>query len=211
MRFVELAAFESEAQAVDATLADVPAEAWERPALGEWSVAELVAHLVRGVTRVDAYLGVEVAADQPDVDRVEYFGVDLAAAAPAIAQRARDEAAGVDPATLVSRFADGWRASAARAGALPPDHLLATPHGVMRLDEYLATRVLELVVHHQDLTAALDLPPAAASAPGPARLAQHLLESLLGSPRPRNMGRDRFIRAATGRIPLEDPRFPVLR
>lgn len=211
MRFEELELFEVEAQAINDTLAGVPDDAWDRPALGEWSIAELVAHLVRVATRVDAYLAVEVDASEPTVDRVGYFRVDLAAAAPAIAQRAQEDAAGMDPATLVRRFAEGWQASAARAGGLAPDHLLATPHGVMRLDEYLATRVLELVVHHGDLRAALDLPPAAPSPPGPARMTHDLLAALLGSPRPRNLGRDRFIRAATGRVPLDDPRFPVLR
>ncbi|MEX0659059.1 MAG: maleylpyruvate isomerase N-terminal domain-containing protein [Egibacteraceae bacterium] len=209
MRGEELDAFEAEAQAIEATLGGMPADAWPRPGLGEWSVAELVAHLVRTATRVDAYHGVEVDAHRPDVDRVEYFRVDLEAAAPAIAQRARGEAADVDPCTLARRFADGWRASAARAGGLAADHLLATPHGAMRLDAYLATRVLELVVHHGDLRAALDQPPA--STPDAQWLTMHLLEALLGSPRPRNMGRDRFIRAATGRITVDDPRFPVLR
>jgi hypothetical protein len=38
-----------------------------------------------------------------------------------------------------------------------------------------------------------------------------LLEGLLGAPKPRNFGRARFIKAATGRITTDDPRFPVLR
>lgn len=209
MRYPELAAFETEAPAVESTLKDVPDDAWDRRGLGEWSVKELVAHLVRAVTRVDAYLDADVDAVEPAVDRVGYWRFDLEAEAPAVAARAREDAARARPDELVDRFAEGWRTSAARAGALPADHVLATLRGPMRLDEYLATRVLELVVHHGDLRAALDLPPA--STPQAEQMTMHLLESLLGSPRPRNLGRDRFIRAATGRIPLDDTRFPVLR
>lgn len=205
----ELEAFEEEARAVEDTLTGVPDDAWQRPGLGEWTIAELVAHLVRAVTRVDAYLDVEVDAAQPVVDRVSYWRFDLAAEAPAIAARAREEAAGVAHGVLAQRFAEGWQTSAARAGALSPEHLLATPRGPMRLDEYLATRVLELVVHHLDLRAALEQPPVAT--PRAERLAMQLLESLLGSPRPRNFGRQRFIRAATGRLAVDDARFPVLR
>ncbi len=79
----------------------------------------------------------------------------------------------------------------------------------MRLDDYTATRVLELVVHHMDLRRALDLPPAPTPAAG--LLTMRLLEGLLGSPRPHNLGRTRFILTATGRIPSDDPRFPVLQ
>lgn len=209
MPIPELAVFVDEARAVEQTLADVPADAWQHPALSEWSLAELVAHLVRTATRVDAYLEVQVDAAQPAVDRVQYWRFDLAGEAPAEAARAREQARGVPPAQLVEQFSEGWRASSARAGELPADHLLATVRGPMRLAEYLATRVLELVVNHMDVRAALDLPPAAT--PEAERLTMRLLESLLGSPRPRNFGRDRFIRAATGRLEVDDPRFPVLR
>lgn len=209
MRFPELDAFEEEAQAVETTLGEVPAGAWNDPALGEWSVAELLAHLVRGATRVATYLEVENEGGEPAVDRVGYWRFDLDAAAPAVAQRAREDAAGVDPGVLVQSFSAGWRASAGRAGGLAADHVLTTLRGPMRLDEYLATRVLELVVHHGDLRAAVDLPPASTIAAE--RMTMQLLESLLGSPRPRNLGRDRFIRAATGRVSVDDPRFPVLR
>jgi uncharacterized protein (TIGR03083 family) len=208
MPLAEIAAFAEECAAVDATLAGVAAEDWDRPALGEWSVAELVSHLVRVANRIDVFLQHQV--EGPAVhDRVSYFQFDLAAEAPAIAQRAREDAATVTPAELPARFAAAWRASVTRAAALPGDHVMATFRGPMRLDEYAATRVLELVVHHMDLRAALDLPPVTTPAAG--RLAMQILEGLLGSPRPRNLGRTRFILTATGRLPSDDERFPVLR
>lgn len=204
----ELKAFVEESQALDETLAGVPAEAWTRQALGQWNIAQLVAHLVRAATRVATYLDAEVHGD-PVVDRVSYWRYDDAAEAPEIARRAVREAAKVDAETLPALFTEGWRASAERAAQVGDSHVLATIMGPMRVDEYLATRVLELVVHHTDLRAALDLP--AASTIAAARITMDVLEALLGGPRPRNLGRARFIQVATGRSASDDPRFPVLR
>lgn len=208
MAFAEIDAFAEECAAVEATLAVVPDDAWDRPGLGTWSLAELVTHLVRGVTRITEYLP-EPAADVPGWDRVSYFQFDAAAAAPGVAQRAVDEAAGVDPTTLPGRFGAGWLAAAAAARDHGPEQLLPTFRGTMRLDEYAATRVLEVVVHHLDVRSALDLPPA--STPAASRMTMDILEGLLGEARPRAMGRTRFIQAATGRLTVDDPRFPVLR
>jgi len=203
-----LAAFAAEAARVEATLAGVPQDAWSRRGLGEWTVVELVAHLVRAADRVDAYLDVPLEGDVLACDRIGYWRADLVAEAPAIAQRAREAAAGVSPAELVDAFAAGWRRSLQRASDLPPDEPLQTVRGPMALDDFVATRVLELVIHHMDLRRALDQPPAAD--PDAARMVAADLEAMLGSPRPRNMGRDRFLLVATGRLPSDDPRFPLL-
>lgn len=207
MSFPEVDAFAEECAATNATLAAVPHDAWLRPGLGSWTVAELVTHLVRGVTRITAYLP-ESAAQAPEFDRVSYFSFDADAEAAGVAQRAVEEAAGVDPTTLPGRFNLGWLASVAAASDHGPEQLLPTFRGTMRLDEYVATRVLEVVVHHLDVRTALDLPPA--STPAASRMTMNILEGLLGESRPRAMGRTRFILAATGRLQVDDPRFPVL-
>lgn len=207
MSFPELEAFVEECAAVEQTLAAVDSQDWARPALGSWNLAELGAHLIRGVTRITAYL-LEPVTGPAEVDRITYFQFDTEAAAAGVAQRAVDEAAEVDPTTMPGRFAAGWVASAAAARDHGPDQLLTAFRGAMRLDEYVATRVLEVVVHHLDVRAALDLPPA--STPAGSRLTMSILEALLGESRPRNMGRSRFILAATGRLAVDDPRFPLL-
>ena len=207
MSFPELTAFAEECASAETTLAAVEPDAWERPALGVWNVAQLTAHLIRGVTRVTEYLPLPVG-DAPVVDRMGYWRFDYDGQAPAVAQRAIDEAAETDPATLPQRFAQGWRATVSAAEAHGTDHLLHTIMGPMHLGDYLSTRVLEIVVHHMDLRMALDLPPIAT--PAAARMTMEILEALLGEPRPRNLGRTRFILAATGRIQTDDPRFPVL-
>ncbi|MBW3601975.1 MAG: DinB family protein [Actinobacteria bacterium] len=207
---MELEAFTAESEAVDRTLADVPDDAWARPALGVWNLAELVAHLVRGAGRVHAYLDRDPGGDAPACDRVGYYRVGGGAdESQAVARRARELAAATRPGDLPAAFAGAWRQSAARAADLPPDRLIATAHGPMRLREYLATRVLETTVHHLDVLRALERPPVATPAAG--RLTMALLEGLLGDRRPRNFGRMRFIMAATGRLEVDDPRMPVLR
>ena len=207
-----VAAFAAECRSIVGTLEGIPADAWDRPALGQWTLHELVAHLLRAITRVPAYLDqpVEGNTDAGSLpDRVSYFQMDLAGQAPAIAERARQDAASLDRARVVETFTRATQEALGRIGALPVDHVMQTLRGPMLLEEYLATRVLELVVHHMDVRAALDLPPE--SDPTAARLTMAILEGLLGGPRPRNLGRTRFILAATGRLEVDDPRFPVLR
>jgi len=204
----ELSALAQESEALDSTLAAVPGDAWTRTALGEWSLAELVAHVTRGAQRLEVYLDEPVIGDVVH-DRISYWRYDAEVESPAVAQRARDEAAKVDAETLPALFAEAWRASVERAHGLAGDTPMFTPWGTMRLDDYAATRVVEAVVHHMDVRAALDLPPA--STPDAARLVMAVLEGLLGTARPRNLGRTRFILAATGRQAVDDSRFPVLR
>lgn len=204
-------AFAAECRTITGTLASVPPDAWDRPALGQWTLHELVAHLFRAVTRVEAYLDAPVAAAEgssPMPDRISYFQMDLSGQAGAIAERARQDAAALDRNTAAVEFDRASRACDTRVRALPPGRVTASLRGPMLLDEYLATRVLELVVHHMDVRAALDLPPE--SDPAAARLTMAILEGLLGGPRPRNLGRTRFILAATGRVEVDDDRFPVL-
>ncbi len=204
----ELDAFAAECESLEATLAGVDPQGWGRPALGSWSVAELVAHLVRQVARISAYADRPVQGTEPQVDRRTYYRYDVATVAPDVAARAVADAAGTDLTALPAAFSAAWRADAALAASLPADRLLTSIWGAIRLDEYLATRVLEAVVHHLDLRVALDLP--AATSPQGGRLATALLESMLDGPRPRALGRLRFLQVATGRIASDDPRFPLL-
>lgn len=209
MQAPELAAFTAECRAIETTLAGIGPASWSRSALGEWNLHELVAHLVGGAARLAEYAAQPVGGEAPACDRVGYFRMDLEAAAPAVAQRARQRAAELPAGQLHESFGRAWRASAELVATQGGDALVATLRGPMRMDEYLATRVLEVCVHHLDVRRALDLPPAAT--PEASSLVLDILEGLLEGPRPRNLGRMRFILAATGRVDADDPRFPLLR
>jgi uncharacterized protein (TIGR03083 family) len=206
MQTPELDAFATECAAVDETLAGVPSDAWTRPGLGSWNLAELVAHLVRGVNRLTAYVDLPVEGERPDRDRFTYYE-GVRALAEEVAARAVEEARKVDAETLPALFAESWRDDHELAAAMPEDRLIMTIHGPMRADEYLATRVFEVTVHHLDLRTALDLP--AAMTPEAGRICAELLDGMLDGPRPR-MGRLRYLLTATGRMPSDDPRFPLL-
>jgi uncharacterized protein (TIGR03083 family) len=140
--------------------ATVPArkDTWGLPALGVWTVRDLVGHTSRALLTVEAYL--QDQASPVDVSSpAEYVSLATASVGdpPAVAQRGRDAGA-----ALGDDLTDAVRALVARVTALVrdsgPDALAATPVGAMRLEDYLPTRTFELTVHTCDLAVALDQP-----------------------------------------------------
>lgn len=202
-----LLALDEECAAFSATLDQIPSTAWGQPALGVWTVAELVAHVVGGLDRIRTYL------EEPEptgrlISPVQYFRYDPRTAAPGIAQRARERAAHIPTSEFPQTFARTWMSARARAAAEHPNRVMTTFGGPMRLEDYLETRVLEVVVHHLDLRSALALSPEPTARAE--RITLDLLEGLLGESRPPTLGRIDFIRVATGREAVDDPRLPVL-
>lgn len=138
-------------------LTRVPADAWDRPGLGEWSVRELAAHTARAFTTIETYL-----ADAPSSievpDAVTYFRIALSppGADHAVADRGRAEAVrlGADLVTAVRAVADRVRPLVDATG---DDAVCASPIGGIRFIDYLVTRTFELTVHTADLCAATAL------------------------------------------------------
>lgn len=207
-----LTAFIAQSQLVETTVRGIREEDWALPGLGEWTVAELVAHLIRAADRISAYLDVPV--EGPAVrDRVSYldFGSDPQAVAElsaAVADRSRQDAASIGIGGLVDSFAGAWRRTVERVADLPDDRVIHTIQGPMALAEYAATRVLELVVHHMDLCRALDIPEV--TDPDALQMTAAILLGLLDGPPPEGLTDAAFIMAATGRDRHDDPRLPVL-
>ncbi|MGW1077372.1 sterol carrier family protein [Streptomyces sp. NPDC002537] len=118
--------------------------------LGTWTVRELVAHIGLGVGVVNRNL------EQPAPPAREITAAEWPAATAAVAghadKMARRTAAETDPLDLFDRVAE--RFAELTAGAAP-DRLLAVRAGAIRLDDFLATRCVELAVHTDDLAAAL--------------------------------------------------------
>ena len=141
----------------------VPPDAWDRPALGVWSVRDLIGHTGRALSTVETYLA--TPATGPVVEGpVEYFltvrgsGSASEAVAVAVAQRGRDAGAalGDDPPARVAELAR--RVTELVAGTAD-DAPLATAAGTMTLVSYLPTRTFELAVHGLDLARAIGVPP----------------------------------------------------
>lgn len=139
------------------------AAAWDRPsALAEFPVSGLAGHLARQITQVPAVLALtdEGAAEGRETisvldhyDRSAWVEAPLDAEVSAsIRQDGGDEAAG-GPADLAKRTA---AAAAELGGSLrgrPPDSLVFLPHAgwCLTLDGYLTTRLVEIVIHADDL------------------------------------------------------------
>jgi uncharacterized protein (TIGR03083 family) len=125
--------------------------------LGDWTVRELVAHIGMALTAVDRLL------DEPEPARQDARLLDwpsaIAADADAIAGTARRLAA--DHPDLDAHLAHVEQRFTARLDAHPGSRLLPTSAGALPLADYVVTRTVELVVHTDDLNAAvpgLDIP-----------------------------------------------------
>ncbi|WP_093463491.1 sterol carrier family protein [Streptomyces melanosporofaciens] len=132
---------------LDATGLDDPTR------LGGRTVRELVAHLAMAVTSAVRLL----ERPAPPARQVTVTVTGWAAALAAHAGPVDEEtpAAGEDLGELLERAEARF---AETASVAPGDRLLATRVGAMRLEDYLVTRCVELVVHADDLTAATGVP-----------------------------------------------------
>lgn len=133
---------------------------WEQPAVGEWNVRELVAHGGRAFKTVAEYAQGEVK-DPTRIDTAaEYFRIVLAEQTPHvhIASRAKQDARlHTDWVVATDQL---WASAELVVGNLPADADMHLFVGEMALGQYLATRVVELVVHGLDLSAAIGIPSA---------------------------------------------------
>ncbi|MFI7546726.1 maleylpyruvate isomerase family mycothiol-dependent enzyme [Actinoplanes sp. NPDC049599] len=142
----------------------LPADRWDQPGLGDWSLRDLVGHTVssalRQVPRVLAAPGGEVSIGSPQ----HYW--TFARAAPAEMYAAATAASSADAretgkwlgdaaAARVSELAGQATAALAAAG---DDDVVATPAGGMRVRDWVPTRTFELVVHGLDVAAAAGVP-----------------------------------------------------
>ena len=137
------------------------AERWGQDSvLPQFGVAALAGHLLRGMTTVEQYLdGPE--PDEAGISAARYFhtvirSADISDPAhQAIRNRGADAAAG-GPAALAAEARAARERLASRLAGVGAGRRLRVAGGlVMTLDEYLRTRVVELVVHADDLAASL--------------------------------------------------------
>lgn len=140
---------------------------WSEPSvLTDFRTSGLAGHTARAVFNVERYLDAEVPSGAAHLDAVEYFltasGADVENPASAmnqtIRERGEQEAAGGPQA-----LADAYDAARARLAVRLPglsgeQPVLMFGRYVLPLDECLLTRLIELVVHADDLAVTLGLP-----------------------------------------------------
>jgi uncharacterized protein (TIGR03083 family) len=210
-------------QALLDTLAGLSNEDWTRPTrlrtanaeMPPWDVLQLAAHF-------DVFTGLVLnlvansEEGQPTLDRASFcIAVSDSSQGPVLYQYMADHAKGHTPATLLDTVRQTFDRALDAIRTTPPDTVGPAFYGPMRLDEFVATRVVEAVVHGIDLTDALGRPPL--DMPTAVPIAAEILDEVVARTRvpgrPADLVDDdlAFIRAASGRGQHPDPRFPVVR
>jgi uncharacterized protein (TIGR03083 family) len=209
--------------ALQDTLTGLAPADWERPTLlrppeadkPPWTVLQLAAHF-------DVFMGLtmglvaEPMEAQPVVDRASFYisVSDRSKVSPVIYQYIVDHAQGHTPATILEKVNQTFSQALAAIKTTPPDTIGPGFFGPMRLDEFVATRLVETRVHGMDLTDALGAP--LLPMPRTTVMAAEVLDEVLARRavpgRPADLEADdlAFIRAAAGRGEYPDPRLPVV-
>ena len=177
-----------------------------------WTVFELAGHfdISIGLTRM---LIANQQAGQPGRDQVSFFIFPRAEVAPAVYDYAYTMVEGKTPSEMPGVLAETFSQSIAESRALPADTVGSGYYALMRLDEFVASRIVEAVVHGIDLTDAVGRETIAT--PDGVAFTAVLLDDLLArrtvAGRPTDLSDDMsWIRAAAGRAPHADPRLPLI-
>jgi hypothetical protein len=140
------------------------AAAWEQPsALAGMTVGGLTAHLVHGVASIETQSDKPVPAADP-VDTVTYYVPDADSdvasdsVRDAVSVRSREQAQ-PGPAAVLKAFDGALKHLRIWLPAQGPDRLIRVPIGrCMRLDDFLVVRLVEVLVHGDDLAVSVGLP-----------------------------------------------------
>jgi hypothetical protein len=186
------------------------------PGQPRWTLFELAGHfdISIGLTRM---LIADPQPGLPECDGVSFFIFSRAEVAPELYDYAYTMVEGKTPAQMPAVLHETFTKTVQEARAAPPGIISPfpgfEPYPLMRLDEFVLTRIVEAVVHGMDLTDALGR-PAVATPDGIAATAS-LLDELLARRavpgRPAGLGDDvAWVRAASGRDQHPDPRLPLI-
>jgi uncharacterized protein (TIGR03083 family) len=207
--------------AVEQTLAGLSEQDWRRPTLLEpfdpnqphWDVLQLVGHFDISIGLTLALVG-DPQNGQIGRDRVSFFIADRSQVAPVVYDYAVAQVKDKAPAEVLAMVRQTFQQSLDAARLASPDTVGSGFFALMRLDDFVATRIVEAVVHGMDLTDALGRPPL--DLPDANALTAATLDELLArrtvAGRPPDLQQDdlAFIRAASGRGKHPDPRFPLI-
>src|SRR6266705_425815 len=124
------------------------------PDLPHWTVFELAGHfdISIGLTRM---LIDGLGEEQPARDRTSFFINPRSETAPVVYDYAYKMVEGKVPADMPGVLRETFSSTLAQARAVPADTVGPAFFAPMRVDEFVASRVVEAVVHGIDLTEAL--------------------------------------------------------
>lgn len=159
---IRSAFIEASQLAIDLIASDVVAEKWTSPsALSGYDIAGLSGHFGRGLGTPLIYLAEPVPADEDVITPGQYFAsVESDDDDLHTAIRARGQAAAAaGQGELVAELDRTLNTLTIRLDDEPFDRQIPVFGGhVMFLDEYLVTRLVELLVHGDDLAVSVGVP-----------------------------------------------------
>jgi Mycothiol maleylpyruvate isomerase N-terminal domain len=180
--------------------------------LPRWTVFELAGHfdISIGLTRMLISTAQE---GQVGRDRVSFFIFPRSEVAPVVYDYAFTMVEGKRPEQMPDVLHETFTATIAEARAAPPQTVGSGYYALMRLDEFVPSRVVEAVVHGLDLTDAVGRD--AIATPEGIAITASILDDLLArrtvAGRPGDLTDDMaWIRAASGRAEHPDPRLPLI-
>jgi hypothetical protein len=151
-------AYSSAADALVALVDAIPGDRFDDLGLGVWTVRALVGHAGRSFVTVSEYLRAGAGRAVALGHAFDYYAVLSAGSADqeAVAERGRRAGAelGDDPAERTAALRDAALLAVRDASDDAP---VASAAGVMRLVDYLPSRVFELTIHAGDIAAATGL------------------------------------------------------
>ena len=215
-----ISVLEAELAAVERVFAGLSDDQWRLPTklvpvdpdLPHWTVFELAGHfdIAIGLTRM---LIAGRDASQPARDRTSFFINPRSETAPVVYDYAYKMVQGKTPADMPGVLAETFTKTIAEARAVPASLVGPGYFAPMRVDEFVASRIVEAVVHGIDLTQALGQQNIA-TAEGIAATAA-ILDDLLArrtvAGRPPELSEDlQWILAASGRAGSTDNRLPLI-
>ena len=182
------------------------------PDLPHWTVFELAGHfdISIGLTRmlIDGR-----DQQQPARDRTSFFINPRSETGPVVYQYAYTMVEGKTPADMPGVLAETFGRTIEESRAVPADTVGPGYFAPMRVDEFVASRVVEAVVHGLDLTLALGRDTIAT--PEGIALTAAILDDLLArrtlGRRPDDLYDDlAWVLAASGRAEHPDNRLPLI-
>jgi hypothetical protein len=182
------------------------------PGLPRWTVFELAGHfdISIGLTRIL----IDGRDDsRPARDRTSFFINPRSETAPVVYDYAYTMVRGKTPADMPGVLHETFSMTLSQARAVPAGTVGPGYFAPMRVDEFVASRIVEAVVHGIDLTQALGR-ASIASTDG-IKITADILDDLLArrtvGRRPAELPNDlEWIMAASGRSPFEDNRLPLI-
>lgn len=205
---------------VEQAFRDLTAEQWRTPtklqplddAQPHWTLFELAGHFDISIG-LTVMLMAEPQAGQVGRDRTSFFIFPRSEVAPVVYDYAFKMVEGKTPEQMPDVLQETFAKTVQGARSMAPDTVGPGYYALMRLDEFVPSRVVEAVVHGLDLTDAVGRDPIAT--PDGVAITAAILDDLLArktvAGRPPDLADDlAWVRAASGRGAHPDPRLPLI-